>query len=134
MKHSYLILILLALLTSCKNRICEQTYSQFILIQQTQGPDLGYNPLSGVSILYQDDYAFKDLNQNGELDTYEDWRETPSKRAQDLAQQISIEQIAGLMLYSPHMVVNDSVPNEKITACLLQDQMRHILVTKVKNA
>ena len=136
MKHSYLslILILLALLTSCKNRICEQTYSQFILVQQTQGPDLGYNPQSGVSILYQDDYAFKDLNQNGKLDTYEDWRETPSKRAQDLAQQISIEQIAGLMLYSPHMVVNDSVPNEKITACLLQDQMRHILVTKVKNA
>ena len=134
MKHSHIVLIVLVLLTACKNTITEQRYSQFILIQQTQGPDLGYNPLSGVSILYQDDYAFKDLNQNGELDIYEDWRETPSKRAQDLAQQISIEQIAGLMLYSPHMVVNDSVPNEKITACLLQDQMRHILVTKVKNA
>ena len=134
MKHSHIVLIVLVLLTACKNTITEQRYSQFILIQQTQGPDLGYNPRSGVSILYQDDYAFKDLNQNGELDIYEDWRETPSKRAQDLAQQISIEQIAGLMLYSPHMVVNDSVPNEKIISCLLQDQMRHILVTKVKNA
>lgn len=134
MKHSHIVLFVLVLLTACKNTITEQRYSQFILVQQTQGPDLGYNPQSGVSILYQDDYAFKDLNQNGKLDTYEDWRETPSKRAQDLAQQISIEQIAGLMLYSPHMVVNDSVPNEKITACLLQDQMRHILVTKVKNA
>ena len=134
MKHSHIVLIVLVLLTACKNTITEQRYSQFILIQQTQGPDLGYNPQSGVSILYQDDYAFKDLNQNGELDIYEDWRETPSKRAQDLAQQISIEQIAGLMLYSPHMVVNDSVPNEKIISCLLQDQMRHILVTKVKNA
>ena len=134
MKHPHIVLIVLVLLTACKNTITEQRYSQFILIQQTQGPDLGYNPLSGVSILYQDDYAFKDLNQNGKLDIYEDWRETPSKRAQDLAQQISIEQIAGLMLYSPHMVVNDSVPNEKIISCLLQDQMRHILVTKVKNA
>ena len=134
MKHSHIVLIVLVLLTACKNTITEQRYSQFILIQQTQGPDLGYNPLSGVSILYQDDYAFKDLNQNGKLDIYEDWRETPSKRARDLAQQISIEQIAGLMLYSPHMVVNDSVPNEKIISCLLQDQMRHILVTKVKNA
>lgn len=134
MKHSHIVLIVLVLLTACKNTITEQRYSQFILIQQTQGPDLGYNPQSGVSILYQDDYAFKDLNQNGEIDIYEDWRETPSKRAQDLAQQISIEQIAGLMLYSPHMVVNDSVPNEKIISCLLQDQMRHILVTKVKNA
>lgn len=134
MKHSHIVLIVLVLLTACKNTITEQRYSQFILVKQTQGPDLGYNPLSGVSILYQDDYAFKDLNQNGELDIYEDWRETPSKRARDLAQQISIEQIAGLMLYSPHMVVNDSVPNEKIISCLLQDQMRHILVTKVKNA
>lgn len=134
MKHSHIVLIVLVLLTACKNTITEQRYSQFILIQQTKGPDLGYNPRSGVSILYQDDYAFKDLNQNGELDIYEDWRETPSKRARDLAQQISIEQIAGLMLYSPHMVVNDSVPNEKIISCLLQDQMRHILVTKVKNA
>ena len=134
MKHPHIVLIVLVLLTACKNTITEQRYSQFILIQQTKGPDLGYNPLSGVSILYQDDYAFKDLNQNGKLDIYEDWRETPSKRAQDLAQQISIEQIAGLMLYSPHMVVNDSVPNEKIISCLLQDQMRHILVTKVKNA
>ena len=134
MKHPHIVLIVLVLLTACKNTITEQRYSQFILIQQTQGPDLGYNPRSGVSILYQDDYAFKDLNQNGELDIYEDWRETPSKRARDLAQQISIEQIAGLMLYSPHMVVNDSVPNEKIISCLLQDQMRHILVTKVKNA
>lgn len=134
MKHPHIVLIVLVLLTACKNTITEQRYSQFILIQQTQGPDLGYNPLSGVSILYQDDYAFKDLNQNGKLDIYEDWRETPSKRARDLAQQISIEQIAGLMLYSPHMVVNDSVPNEKIISCLLQDQMRHILVTKVKNA
>ena len=134
MKHSHIVLIVLVLLTACKNTITEQRYSQFILVQQTQGPDLGYNPQSGVSILYQDDYAFKDLNRNGKLDIYEDWRETPSKRAQDLAQQISIEQIAGLMLYSPHMVVNDSVPNEKIISCLLQDQMRHILVTKVKNA
>ena len=134
MKHPHIVLIVLVLLTACKNTITEQRYSQFILIQQTKGPDLGYNPQSGVSILYQDDYAFKDLNQNGELDIYEDWRETPSKRARDLAQQISIEQIAGLMLYSPHMVVNDSVPNEKIISCLLQDQMRHILVTKVKNA
>ena len=81
MKHSHIVLIVLVLLTACKNTITEQRYPQFILIQQTQGPDLGYNPLSGVSILYQDDYAFKDLNQNGELDIYEDWRETPSKRA-----------------------------------------------------
>ena len=80
--------------TSCKNTIREQDFPQFHLVTQTKGPDLGYHPQSGVSILYQDGYAFKDLNRNGELDTYEDWRQTPEQRAHDLAQQISMEQIA----------------------------------------
>ena len=132
--HSCLILLLLVFVTSCKNTIREQDFPQFHLVTQTKGPDLGYHPQSGVRILYQDGYAFKDLNRNGELDTYEDWRQTPEQRAHDLAQQISIEQIAGLMLYSPHVVVNDSLPSAQIRSCLLQDQMRHILVTKVKNA
>lgn len=129
-----LILILCVFGTSCKNTICEQVFSQYHLVTQTKGPNLGYHPRSGVTILYQDNYAFKDLNRNGELDTYEDWRQTPEQRAHDLAQQISIEQIAGLMLYSPHVVVNDSIPAQQIVTCLLQDHMRHILVTKVKNA
>lgn len=46
--------------------------------------------------------AFKDMNANGELDTWEDWRLEPMERAQDLAGQMSIEQIAGLMLFSSH--------------------------------
>lgn len=132
--HSCLILLMLVLISSCKNTIHEQVFLQFHLVTQTKGPELGYHPQSGVRILYQDSYAFKDLNRNGQLDTYEDWRLTPEQRAHDLAQQISMEQIAGLMLYSPHVVVNDSLPSQQIVDCLLQDQMRHILVTKVKNA
>ena len=134
MKRIFPFLLLLLLITSCKNIISEQTFSQFHLVQQTKGPALGYNPQSGVTIIYHDNYAFKDLNRNQQLDTYEDWRLTPEQRAHDLAQQITIQQIAGLMLYSPHVVVNDSLPSPQIVSCLLQDQMRHILVTKVKNA
>lgn len=134
MKRIFPFLLLLLLITSCKNTISEQAFSQFHLVQQTKGPALGYNPQSGVTIIYHDNYAFKDLNRNQQLDTYEDWRLTPEQRAHDLAQQITIQQIAGLMLYSPHVVVNDSLPSPQIVSCLLQDQMRHILVTKVKNA
>lgn len=134
MKRIFPFLLLLLLITSCKNIISEQAFAQFHLVQQTKGPALGYNPQSGVTIIYHDNYAFKDLNRNQQLDTYEDWRLTPEQRAHDLAQQITIQQIAGLMLYSPHVVVNDSLPSPQIVSCLLQDQMRHILVTKVKNA
>lgn len=132
--HHYLLLIVAFITISCKNTLVEHHYEQFTLIKQTKGPDLGYNSESGVKILRIDGYAFKDLNRNGQLDAYEDWRLTPEQRANNLATQIDIEQIAGLMLYSPHMVVNDSVLSDKIRTCLLNDKMRHILVTKVKNA
>ena len=132
--HHYLLLIVAFITISCKNTLVEHHYEQFTLIKQTKGPDLGYNSESGVKILRIDGYAFKDLNRNGQLDAYEDWRLTLEQRAHNLATQIDIEQIAGLMLYSPHMVVNDSVLSDKIRTCLLNDKMRHILVTKVKNA
>ena len=134
MKNYLLLIFLAAASIACQNTITEHTYPQFTLINQTKGPSLGYNTLSGVTILHIDGYAFKDLNRNGQLDAYEDWRLTPEKRAHDLASKIDIEQIAGLMLYSPHMVVSDSVLSDKIRTCLLSDKMRHILVTKVKNA
>ena len=59
----------------------------------------------GVRLLAVDGYAFKDLNRNGLLDPYEDWRLTPEERAVDLAGQLSTEEIAGLMLYSAHQSI-----------------------------
>ncbi len=37
----------------------------------------------------------KDLNKNGSLDKYEDWRLPVDERAKDLASKMSVEQIAG---------------------------------------
>ena len=76
-----------------------------MLVEQSDGPTLGYSPVSGVKLLSIDGYAFKDLNRNDSLDAYEDWRLTPQERAADLAAQLSIEEIAGLMLYSSHQAV-----------------------------
>ena len=74
----------------------------FIEITQEGGRTLGYSQNSGVKILTVDGYAFKDLNRNGKLDKYEDWRLSSLERAKDLASQLSLDEIAGLMLYSSH--------------------------------
>lgn len=75
--------------------------SQFTTVENVNGPTLGYSRNSGVNILEIDGLKFKDLNRNGSLDKYEDWRLSTEMRATDLASKMSIEQIAGLMLYSP---------------------------------
>ncbi|WP_062302137.1 glycoside hydrolase family 3 N-terminal domain-containing protein [Demequina subtropica] len=70
------------------------------------GPDLTYGVDSGVTLIDEEidgaTYAFKDMNGNGTLDTWEDWRVDSTERAADLASQMTIEQIAGLMLFSSH--------------------------------
>jgi beta-glucosidase len=45
-----------------------------------------------------DGQSFKDLNANGELDVYEDWRETVENRTANLVEQMTLEEKAGLML------------------------------------
>ncbi len=67
------------------------------------GPRLSFRLDSGVRLLEIRDgpftYAFKDLNRNGKLEPYEDWRLPPEERARDLASRLTVEQMAGLMLY-----------------------------------
>jgi beta-glucosidase len=58
-------------------------------------PQLGAR---SVKILELDGYQFKDLNRNGKLDKYEDWRLSPNIRSLDLLSQMSLEEKAGLML------------------------------------
>jgi len=52
-----------------------------------------------------DGLLFKNLSGTDALLPYEDWRLKPEVRAKDLAGRLSIEQIAGLMLWSPHQMV-----------------------------
>ena len=91
--------------TSCSSKYDERPMGQYNLVIQKGGATLGYSPQSGVQLLEQDGYRFKDLNRDGKLDKYEDWRLTPEERAQDLAAQLSVEEIAGLMLYSAHQSI-----------------------------
>lgn len=124
-------------------------------VTNPKGPVLGYSADSGVKILTVGGNKFKDLNRNGKLDRYEDWRLPVDERAKDLASKMSIEQIAGLMLYSGHQSV--PAPADGIRAgkynglfykesgakasdltdqqkkFLKEDNLRHVLVTTVES-
>lgn len=81
--------------------------TDFVIVDNPHdGAQLSYGAESGITLLEEvvdgSTYAFKDMNGNGELDPFEDWRLEPSERATDLATHLSIEQIAGLMLFSSH--------------------------------
>ena len=68
---------------------------------QEGGKNLSWSEESGVSLIEQDGLYFKDLARTGKLLPYEDWRLDSRTRAEDLASRLSLEEIAGLMLYSP---------------------------------
>ena len=53
----------------------------------------------GVPIIEEGRLRFKDLDRNGELDPYEDWRLSPEERARDLVQRMSLVEKAGAMMH-----------------------------------
>ena len=52
-----------------------------------------------VPILTVDGLRFRDLNRNGKLDPFEDWRLTPEQRTTNLLARLTIEEKAGLMMH-----------------------------------
>lgn len=132
----------------------EKTTENVSLLTNKNGQSLGYSTASGVKILTVDGLAFKDLNKNGKLDAYEDWRLPTDVRARDLASKMSIEQIAGLMLYSGHQAIPSSAGRfaamtyggksfadsgakaweltDQQKKFLTLDNLRHVLITSVE--
>ena len=67
-------------------------------------PALGYR---SVQLLKVGGLQFKDLNRNGVLDKYEDWRLPHEVRSKDLLSKMSVEEKAGFMLISTTRLKND---------------------------
>ncbi|MDR2150257.1 MAG: glycoside hydrolase family 3 protein [Spirochaetaceae bacterium] len=126
----------------------------FMLIVNEGGATLGLGSGMEDHILFVDGFAFKDLNRNGVLDPYEDWRLPLEERIADLALRMSIEQIAGLMLYSVHQTICKGNPmaalmypgqtiqdtrkniwdlTEAQKQFLIEDNVRHVLVAHVED-
>ena len=125
--------MLIGLMACNGQKWSEQQVDLFMLVTQKEGPTLSYSPQSGVKLLTEDGYAFKDLNRNDSLDAYEDWRLTPQERAADLASKLSKEEIAGLMLYSSHQAVPSAELTEDQKKFLSKDHLRAVLITSVES-
>lgn len=147
--------VLILILMGCGPKWSENIANDgFNIVKNNGGQTLGYSPESGVNILTQDRFAFKDLNKNGILDPYEDWRLAAEERAIDLASKMSVEQIAGLMLYSGHQRVpgggfggggtyggkayeesgaKASDLTDQQIEFLTEDNLRHVLLTSVES-
>ena len=133
----------------------EKKVENFSIITNPKGQSLGYSSASAIKILTVDGLAFKDLNKNGSLDKYEDWRLPADERAKNLASKMTVEQIAGLMLYSGHQSIParprgfvSGTYNGKLLAesgaissdlsdqqktFLTNDNLRHVLITSVES-
>ena len=59
-------------------------------------------------IIEADGYQFKDLNDNGQLDPYEDWRLSPQERAENLLSLMSAGQKAAQMVHLTMVTKKDS--------------------------
>lgn len=149
------VLLCASLSVSAQQKWSETSKGTFNLIQNQSGQTLGYSPVSGVKILTVNGLAFKDLNKNGKLDKFEDWRLPYEVRAKDLASKLSIEEIAGLMLYSAHQSiparaggyfagtyngkpfkegeVDPSDLTDQQKKFLKEDNLRHVLITTVQS-
>src|ERR1039457_7383185 len=51
-------------------------------------------------VLGKDGLKFRDLNKNGTLDRYEDWRLPLDERVADLISKMTVEEKVGLMIHS----------------------------------
>jgi beta-glucosidase len=143
-------------MTGCK-KWSETGTGSIRIVTNKDGQTLGYATTSGVKLLTVNGFAFKDLNRNGKLDKYEDWRLSADERAKDLASKMSIEQIAGLMLYSAHQAIpsgpgrgpfggatysgksfresgaKSSDLTDQQIKFLKDDNLRHVLVTSIES-
>ena len=139
-------------LSSCGPKWTESPKDGFNIVTNDGGATLGYTASSGVQLLEADGFAFKDLNKDGQVNPYEDWRLPIDDRARDLAGRMSVEQIAGLMLYSSHQDIPSSGPrgstyngqtfaesgakasdlSDSQKQFLTEDNLRHVLITQIE--
>lgn len=80
-------IIILILVFICTHAIGQGTYK----LQ----PDI---EARAVDLLRMDQLVFKDLNKNRKLDIYEDWRQPLDKRIENLLNQMTLEEKAGMLL------------------------------------
>ena len=148
--NKYLLQIMLASsfligITSCGPKWTETESNGIKTVTNEGGKTLGYSATSGLTIITANRLAFKDLNKNGQLDKYEDWRLSNEERAKDLLSKMSVEEKVGFMLISTVRMKNDrssgpqaaagNTPQQASSSDLNEeDVVRHKLVKAIIRA
>ncbi|OCG69995.1 beta-glucosidase [Gilliamella sp. Occ3-1] len=80
-----------------------------------------------------DNLEFKDMDKDGKLTPYEDWRLSPQQRAQDLLSRMSLEEKAGVMMHGNAPSLNNEIGRgdkydfEKLTVLILNDKVNSFI-------
>ena len=87
----------------------KKTADGWIIVTNQGGDTLGYSPNSGVSLIQVDGYAFKDMDRDGKLDVYEDWRVDDETRAWNLTNQMTQDEMIPLFTHGGWMGVASTI-------------------------
>ena len=121
-----------------------QRKNGFYLVSNVGGKELA---MADLRLKEADGFVFKNLSGSDRLLPYEDWRLSCEVRAEDLAKRLSVEQIAGLMLWSPHQMVpfvpglpfkghydgKDYIPGVMDPAALTDEQKKFVSEENLRN-
>ena len=72
----------------------EKASSRIRYYENSQGPVIG---TCNEKVIREDGLYFRDINGDGKLNTYKDWRKSPKERAKALAEDLSAEEKIGLL-------------------------------------
>ena len=72
----------------------EKASSRIHYYENSQGPVIG---TCSDKVIREDGLYFRDINGDGKLNTYKDWRKSPKERARALAEDLSAEEKIGLL-------------------------------------
>src|SRR5687768_18077366 len=89
--------------------------ASFATANDTPAPSQPVLGARAVGVLRVDGALFKDLNKNGTLDAYEDWRRPLDARVADLVAQMTLEEKAGLMVGPSLAMGPGGTPSEQPT-------------------
>ena len=70
-------------------------YLEPVLFHNENGPTIG---VTTCGVIVKDGLFFKDMDNDGVLSPYEDWRNDPETRAADMVKHLPLKQQAGLVL------------------------------------
>lgn len=93
----------------------EKTADGWYKVTNEGGKTLGYSKDSGVSLIQVDGYAFKDMDRDGVLDGYEDWRNSNEDRAKDLANQLSVAEMTPLFTHGGWTSFGSTIEGDDLT-------------------